>query len=215
MFAREVFREPLQPTMLEDADRPRLFPDDGSDIVDRESPDDSEQDDFGLIGRQACNTSEGCLGFALSEEASLWVSGIGGLERALERIEYCTPTPVPTPEVDETPAGDRKEPPSKGRLITLEARKARSGIQPYLGGEVLSICGRLRAQVAEETRLKIAVEEANRPLGSLLRRRENLLESISHRERRLLALEGDSCRQDECWGPTCLSRRRVPRLPLP
>jgi hypothetical protein len=68
---------------------------------------------------------------------------------------------------------NREKPVSEGRIITVEATKARRRLQPDLGGEILSFRTRLGPEVTKKTPLVLAVESRDRPLSACLRGGKN------------------------------------------
>jgi outer membrane protein assembly factor BamB len=179
LLAHEFVRQPLQRSMLQDANRSFSLPDDRRHVSDIEARDDAQQHHLGLLGREASDESKGRIRLARRNCDCLGISRSIARRPDREVIVDGAPSTLAPTKVDQPPAGDREQPAPKAGLVSLEPPQRRRHIEPNLRCQILRVRRGLRPQVADETRVQLPVEGRDRPLGPGRRRGEDRLKLLS------------------------------------
>jgi len=173
----ELLGQSSEATVLEDAYVPRALVDDRRNLVHIEPAENTEQDHFGLISRQARTYKrDGCVSPEHVDGGHGWVV-FGGMpaedvRRHRNDASACfTPSPV-----DETVPGDGEHPRAELLVVAAKARQVASGDEPGVG---LDVFCRYRIESAEEPkqpRMEVLPQDGDRPLGTLLGGQEHVAE---------------------------------------
>ena len=163
--------------MLEYAYIPGALSHGRSNLVDMEAAQYPEQNHLGLVPRQArANERDGCVGAKHVDRKAGRVIRGGTLAQDLRRygnapLARLTPSPV-----NEAVPRDREHPRPELAVITVEGSEVSSGCEPRVGFDIFC-CRRIEPpQEPQQSRMQFVPENGDRPLRSVLRGREYLVE---------------------------------------
>jgi hypothetical protein len=159
---------------------------DRRDVIRVQIGKDPQRDDLGLVRRERRDERKGFTGRNGLERLAFQVLRALELDKGGGRHQICRSTVTPSSPIGQASAGDGEKPPPKRRLISSKAFQCCGDVQPHLGGKVFRLSRFLCPQVAQQGRVKIAVERHKGPFGSRPCGGENSLELSTESDGRKL-----------------------------
>jgi len=171
--------------VLEHAYVPRALAHDRSNLVDIEPTEHPEQDHLGLISRQARpNEGHGGIGAHHVEGKTGRIIRSWTVAQDLRRHGNAPSACLTASPIDETVPRDREHPRPELAVTTVEGSEVSSGCEPGVGLDVFCCRPIEPPQEPKQSRMQLVPEDADRPLRSVLRGRECLVEFVGGHVRR-------------------------------